>query len=111
MASQSSSADMGKGNEKENGKPLASEKVEMQAAKTKKEGLGWLNWLTGWFYLVYEMLFQRILASHLQNPMPIPPVNDLTFIVTGSTSGIGKEIARLFHAYIFVVISVSKCFL
>ncbi|XAR71499.1 NADP-retinol dehydrogenase [Bertholletia excelsa] len=38
--------------------------------------------------------FQRILASHLQNPMPLPPLNDLTCIVTGSTSGIGREIAR-----------------
>ncbi|KZV34782.1 retinol dehydrogenase 11-like [Dorcoceras hygrometricum] len=93
MASQSS-ADMGKGKEKENGKPLASEKVEMLQKKAKKEALGWLNWLTGWFYVVYEMLFQRILASHLPNPMPLPPINDLTFIVTGSTSGIGREIAR-----------------
>ncbi|TKY45417.1 Short-chain dehydrogenase TIC 32 [Spatholobus suberectus] len=40
------------------------------------------------------MLFQRIMASHLHNPMPLPPINDLTCIVTGSTSGIGLEIAR-----------------
>lgn len=60
----------------------------------KKEALGWLEWLRGWLYIVYEMLFQRIMASHLPNPMPIPPVNELTFIVTGSTSGIGREIAR-----------------
>lgn len=62
--------------------------------KNKKECLGWIEWLRGWFYLVYEMLFQRIMASHLHNPMPLPPVNDLTCIVTGSTSGIGLEIAR-----------------
>lgn len=62
--------------------------------KKKKEGLGWIEWARGWLYLVYEMLFQRITASHLQNPMPLPPVNDLTCIVTGSTSGIGREIAR-----------------
>jgi len=60
----------------------------------KKECLGWIEWLRGWFYLIYEMLFQRIMASHLHNPMPLPPVNDLTCIVTGSTSGIGLEIAR-----------------
>ncbi|KAJ7975353.1 putative Short-chain dehydrogenase [Quillaja saponaria] len=63
-------------------------------AKKKKQALGWIEWLRGWFYLIYEMLFQRIMASHLQNPMPLPPVNDLTCIVTGSTSGIGREIAR-----------------
>ncbi|XP_027358455.1 dehydrogenase/reductase SDR family member FEY-like [Abrus precatorius] len=62
--------------------------------KKKKEGLGWIEWLRGWFYLIYEMLFQRIMASHLHNPMPLPPINDLTCIVTGSTSGIGLEIAR-----------------
>ncbi|CAJ1952267.1 unnamed protein product [Sphenostylis stenocarpa] len=60
----------------------------------KKECLGWIEWLRGWFYLIYEMLFQRIMASHLHNPMPLPPINDLTCIVTGSTSGIGLEIAR-----------------
>ncbi|XP_020221734.1 dehydrogenase/reductase SDR family member FEY [Cajanus cajan] len=65
-----------------------------ETKKKKKECLGWIEWLRGWFYLVYEMLFQRIMASHLHNPMPLPPVNDLTCIVTGSTSGIGLEIAR-----------------
>ncbi|PRQ20374.1 putative NADP-retinol dehydrogenase [Rosa chinensis] len=65
-----------------------------EEVKKKKDGLGWTEWLRGWFYVVYEMLFQRITASHLLNPMPLPPVNDLTCIVTGSTSGIGREIAR-----------------
>ncbi|KAI5673875.1 hypothetical protein M9H77_14239 [Catharanthus roseus] len=60
----------------------------------KKEALGWMEWLRGWMYIVYEMLFQRIMASHLSNPMPLPPLNELTFVVTGSTSGIGREIAR-----------------
>ena len=60
----------------------------------KKGALGWVEWLRGWMYVIHEMLFQRIMASHLQNPMPLPPVNDLTCIVTGSTSGIGREIAR-----------------
>ncbi|RXH75282.1 hypothetical protein DVH24_030003 [Malus domestica] len=32
--------------------------------------------------------------SLVPNPMPLPPINDLTCIVTGSTSGIGREIAR-----------------
>ncbi|GER32172.1 NAD(P)-binding Rossmann-fold superfamily protein [Striga asiatica] len=72
-----------KGKEKNNGKPPA-----------KKEGLGWIEWPMGWLNLAYEMLFQRIIPSNLPNPMPLPPFNDLTFVVTGSTSGIGKEIAR-----------------
>lgn len=73
-----------------------SDKIEEMKKKKRKtkEGLGWIEWVRGWFYVVYEMLFQRITARHLQNPMPLPPVNDLTFIVTGSTSGIGREIAR-----------------
>lgn len=71
--------------------------------KNKKERLGWIEWLRGWFYLVYEMLFQRIMASHLHNPMPLPPVNDLTCIVTGSTSGIGLEIARFTFLFCFWV--------
>lgn len=67
---------------------------EPATSKLKKERLGWMEWLRGWFYLAYEMLFQRIMASHLQNPMPLPPLNDLTCIITGSTSGIGRETAR-----------------
>ncbi|KAF5934324.1 hypothetical protein HYC85_030495 [Camellia sinensis] len=53
-----------------------------------------MEWVRGWLYLAYEMLFQRIMASHLQNPMPLPPLHDLTCIITGSTSGIGLQIAR-----------------
>ncbi|XP_027122872.2 dehydrogenase/reductase SDR family member FEY [Coffea arabica] len=67
---------------------------QKENVKKKKEALGWMEWLRGWLYIVYEMLFQRIMASHLANPMPLAPINDLTFIVTGSTSGIGREIAR-----------------
>lgn len=62
--------------------------------KKKKECLGWIEWFRGWFNIIYEFLFQRIMASHLENPMPLPPINELTCIVTGSTSGIGLEIAR-----------------
>ncbi|RWR92868.1 retinol dehydrogenase 12-like protein [Cinnamomum micranthum f. kanehirae] len=61
---------------------------------TEKKALGWMEWLRGWLYLLYEMLFQRITASHLQNPLPLPPLNDLTCIITGSTSGIGLEVAK-----------------
>ncbi|WCJ34726.1 NAD(P)-binding Rossmann-fold superfamily protein [Euphorbia peplus] len=64
------------------------------ASSKRKEKLGWIEWFRGWIYVIYEMLFQRIMASHLQNPLPLPPINDLTCIVTGSTSGIGSEIAR-----------------
>ncbi|KAK4766359.1 hypothetical protein SAY87_008001 [Trapa incisa] len=48
----------------------------------KKTGFGWIEWLRGWWYVVHEFLFQRIMASHLQNPLPLPPVNELTCIVT-----------------------------
>lgn len=92
MASPSSSSEKGA----DNGKPP--QEAAAAAQKVKKEGLGWIEWLMGWFYLAYEMLFQRIVASNVPNPMPLPPINDLTFIVTGSTSGIGKEIARFFFA-------------
>ncbi|KAK6945594.1 Short-chain dehydrogenase/reductase SDR [Dillenia turbinata] len=60
----------------------------------KKEALGWMDWGRGWMCLVYEMLFQRINARHLQNPMPLPPLHSFTFVITGSTSGIGLQIAR-----------------
>eukprot|EP00268_Persea_americana_P046348 TRINITY_DN4775_c0_g1_i1.p1 TRINITY_DN4775_c0_g1~~TRINITY_DN4775_c0_g1_i1.p1 ORF type:complete len:302 (-),score=74.98 TRINITY_DN4775_c0_g1_i1:411-1316(-) len=61
---------------------------------SEKKALGWMEWLRGWLYLLYEMLFQRITASHLQNPLPLPPLNDVTCIITGSTSGIGLEVAK-----------------
>ncbi|GMH03905.1 hypothetical protein Nepgr_005744 [Nepenthes gracilis] len=59
-----------------------------------KKGLGWIEWLRGWLYVILEFFFQRIMASHLQNPMPLPPVNEITCIITGCTSGIGLELAR-----------------
>ncbi|KAK4799965.1 hypothetical protein SAY86_025330 [Trapa natans] len=75
----------------------------------KKSGLGWIEWLRGWWYVIHEFLFQRIMASHLQNPLPLPPVNELTCIVTGSTSGIGLQIARqLAEAGAHVVMAVRK---
>ncbi|RVW52567.1 Dehydrogenase/reductase SDR family member FEY [Vitis vinifera] len=74
-----------------------------------KQGLGWMEWLRGWLYVIYEMLFQRISASHLQNPLPLPPLHDLTCIITGSTSGIGLQIARqLAEAGAHVVMAVRN---
>lgn len=73
---------------------------ELGRSKEEKNDIGWIEWLRGWWCVIYECLFQRILASHLQNPLPLPPVNELTCVVTGSTSGIGLQIARytlLFH--------------
>ncbi|XP_043715801.1 dehydrogenase/reductase SDR family member FEY-like [Telopea speciosissima] len=75
------------------GSPSLSASSSSSTGKCKR-GLGWMEWLRGWFYVIYEFLFQRITASHLENPMSLPPLNDLTCIITGCTSGIGLEMAR-----------------
>lgn len=64
------------------------------ASNQAKQGLSWMEWLQGWSNVIYEVLFQKIEARHLKTPLPLPPLNNLTCIVTGSTSGIGLEIAR-----------------
>lgn len=61
--------------------------------KVRKE-LGWVEWLRAWYLLICEILFQKIFARHLQNPLPLPPLGGINCIVTGATSGIGLEIAR-----------------
>ena len=60
----------------------------------KREALGWLEWGRGWMAIVGEFFFQRIAASHLANPLELPPLEGVSIIVTGATSGIGLEIAR-----------------
>ncbi|XP_078448518.1 NAD(P)-binding Rossmann-fold superfamily protein [Wolffia australiana] len=65
-----------------------------RASGESKRGLPWLEWARGWYSICAEFLFQRIMASHLENPLPLPPLNGVTFIVTGCTSGIGLETAR-----------------
>uniref|UniRef100_A0A7N0TSN4 Uncharacterized protein n=1 Tax=Kalanchoe fedtschenkoi TaxID=63787 RepID=A0A7N0TSN4_KALFE len=89
-------------------KPCKSSSSSSDGEKVKKS-LGWMEWLRGWMYVIYEFLFQRITASHLENPMELPPLNHLTCIVTGSTSGIGLEMARqLAHFGAHVVMAVRN---
>lgn len=83
------------------------EKRQNDKVEKVKKGLGWIEWLRGWFNVIYEMLFQRIAASHLQDPMPLPPIENLTCIVTGSTSGIGREIAR--SLFLYIVFPIVSC--
>ncbi|KAH9323311.1 hypothetical protein KI387_017950, partial [Taxus chinensis] len=63
-------------------------------AKKKQSSLGWIEWIRGLFIILYDIIFQRILACHLKNPMHLSPMNGSTCIVTGATSGIGLEMAR-----------------
>ncbi|KAK9280959.1 hypothetical protein L1049_003850 [Liquidambar formosana] len=73
---------------------MASSSSSPLLSRQEKQGLGWMEWLKGWSYLIYEVLFQKITARHLQNPLPLPSLESVTCIVTGSTSGIGLEMAR-----------------
>ncbi|KAJ0966828.1 hypothetical protein J5N97_023745 [Dioscorea zingiberensis] len=80
-----------------------------RAKAKKKQALGWFEWGRGWYNVVWEFLFQRITASHLENPLRLPPLPGLTCVVTGSTSGIGLQIARqLAEAGAHVVMAVRK---
>uniref|UniRef100_A0A0D3DGG3 3-oxoacyl-[acyl-carrier-protein] reductase n=1 Tax=Brassica oleracea var. oleracea TaxID=109376 RepID=A0A0D3DGG3_BRAOL len=68
-----------------------------------------MEWMRGWSSVFGEILFQRITASHLHNPLPLPPVNGLTCVVTGSTNGIGRQTARqLAEAGAHVVMAVRN---
>uniref|UniRef100_A0A0D6QSW2 Uncharacterized protein n=1 Tax=Araucaria cunninghamii TaxID=56994 RepID=A0A0D6QSW2_ARACU len=67
----------------------------MGSGKEKHQtSLGWIEWIRGLLVVLYDIIFQRILSCHLKNPMQVPPMNGLTCIVTGATSGIGLEIAK-----------------
>ncbi|CAN6236886.1 unnamed protein product [Urochloa humidicola] len=80
-----------------------------EGPRGKRDALGWLEWGRGWMAIVGEFLFQRIAASHLANPLELPPLEGVSIIVTGATSGIGLEIARqLLQAGAHVVMAVRR---
>jgi len=77
--------------------------------REKRDALGWLEWGRGWMAVVGEFLFQRIAASHLANPLELPPLDGVSIVVTGATSGIGLQIARqLALAGAHVVMAVRR---
>uniref|UniRef100_A0A0A9D896 Uncharacterized protein n=1 Tax=Arundo donax TaxID=35708 RepID=A0A0A9D896_ARUDO len=89
------------------GPPSGGEAAEERGGR--REALGWLEWGRGWLAIVGEFLFQRIAASHLANPLELPPLDGVSIIVTGATSGIGLEIARqLVRAGAHVVMAVRR---
>uniref|UniRef100_A0A453MVT9 WW domain-containing oxidoreductase n=3 Tax=Aegilops tauschii subsp. strangulata TaxID=200361 RepID=A0A453MVT9_AEGTS len=90
------------------GPPSGGEGAEA-AGPGRKEALGWLEWSRGWMGVVGEFFFQRIAASHLANPLELPPLDGVSIIVTGATSGIGLEIARqLAQAGAHLVMAVRR---
>ncbi|KAG9150893.1 hypothetical protein Leryth_003032 [Lithospermum erythrorhizon] len=72
---------------------MTSSSLVSPLGKENKE-LGWVEWLRAWYLLICEILFQKLYARHLQNPLPLPSLGGYNCIVTGATSGIGLEIAR-----------------
>ena len=63
-------------------------------SKKSEKGLEWIEWLKGYALLIYEVFFEKFSARHLQNPLPLPPLQDVNCILTGCTSGIGLEMAK-----------------
>ncbi|XP_071728476.1 dehydrogenase/reductase SDR family member FEY-like [Rutidosis leptorrhynchoides] len=78
-------------------------------AKKDRVHLGWIEWVKGWYRLILETYFEKYWSRHLPNPLPLPPLHGTTCIVTGSTSGIGLEVARqLAHSGAHVVMAVRN---
>lgn len=56
--------------------------------------LTWIEWIAGLLLVVWDTLSQRFAARHIPARLPLPPLPNLTVMITGATSGIGLHTAR-----------------
>lgn len=57
--------------------------------------LSWSSWILNILFVAWDTIFQRWSARHVPAKLPLPPLNHLTAMITGATSGIGLHTAKL----------------